>query len=179
MHQHPPSTPPVISTLRRPPRWLLVSAAVLVLVIAVMLAVVGCGGSPESASPAAAEPTVSGTTVPATPTFSAPVYTPPTEIGEYAGTADLIARLNASGFKCQPEGQPSHSITGSLTQTCWIPTVINATDQVRVDIYVSRQQQADGVALLKANNWQVVEGQLWTVAAQSPATARAVVDALK
>jgi hypothetical protein len=151
-----------------------IARPVLVAIAAVALA--GCGSS-QPAGDVVSSPTTPesvGTTAYTPP--SKPVYTPPTAKGDYASPAELAEALNANGFECRMEDSPGSSITGSLTQTCWLP---DGADQVRIDIYSTPEQQADGVALLKGNNWQVVEGNLWTASAQQPATAQAVADALQ
>lgn len=140
--------------------------------VAAAFIIAGCGGTeltpaadlPAAEAPVAYEPP------------SGPVYTPPAEQAEYATPADLAKVLNARDVRCQLDADgPGQDILGSTNQTCWMA----GQDQLLINIYTSVDQQADGVAMLKGNHWQVVEGQLWTVSAMSPAVATQVVQALQ
>lgn len=142
---------------------------ITLLVAALILS--GCGGSADQPA-VPAPPTAEAYTPP-----SEPAYTLPIEQGEYANPAELTEALNAGGFDCSLESdEPGQDIIGSTTQTCWL---LGQTDQIRINIYYTSAQQADGVKMLKGNNWQVVEGNLWTVSAMSPKVATEVVEALK
>lgn len=105
-----------------------------------------------------------------------PAYEAPAESGEFSEPSEIAAVLNANGVECELDGEPAVDVTGAYGQTCWLP---DQSDQLAIDIYKDEQQQGEGVELLRANGWEVVEGNLWTVSTQRPATAQDVAEAMR